>query len=312
MERIATLHDRALMLANTRAFFTERGVIEVDCPILSLAANIETHIDIIPACYNQKDTCYLHPSPEYGMKKLLSEGIGDIYQLSHVFRDGENSRKHNPEFMMIEWYRHQMSFQDFIDETANLLRLFLGDLPQSILTYRDLFKRFAGFDYVQVDRQTLLHYLSAKKIPVHSSIENESKDDLLSMILSFEIESQLGRDELCILTHYPSTQAALARTFRKEDEMVAERFEIYYKGIELCNGYHELIDPVEQRKRLHEANQCKIKLGKQPLPIDNDFLDALEKGLPDCCGVAVGFDRLMMLRHQTDNLTDVIPFRLKQ
>lgn len=130
--------------------------------------------------------------------------------------------------------------------------------------------------------------------------------------MSFDIEPHLGKDELYALAYYPSTQAALAKTLKNDDEQVAERFEVYYNGVELCNGYHELTDPVEQRKRINQANQARIKLGKKALPVDENFLRALEKGLPDSCGVAVGFDRLMMLRHQTNNLSDVIPFRLKK
>ena len=311
-DRIAILRDRAAMLAKAREFFAQRNVIEVDCPILSLVADIDTHINLITALYNQTDTCYLHPSPEYGMKCLLSEGIGDIYQLSHVFRDGEYSHKHNPEFMMMEWYRQNFTFMELISETLDFIRVFLGDLPQTIISYREVFQRYAGFDYVKADKKDLLAYIQAKNIPMHAHIEDEEKDALLTIILTFDIEPHLGKDELCALAYYPSTQAALAKTLQRDDEQVAERFEVYYQGVELCNGYHELTDPVEQRKRIAQANQARIKLGKQALPVDENFLKALERGLPDSCGVAVGFDRLMMLRHQTNNLSDVIPFRLKK
>lgn len=311
-KRIAILHDRAGMLFKAREFFAQRNVTEVDCPILSLVADIDTHINLITALYNQTETCYLHPSPEYGMKCLLSEGMGDIYQLSHVFRDGEYSQKHNPEFMMVEWYRHQMTFIDLIQETLEFIRLFLGDLPQTIVSYRETFQHFADFDYVKADKKDLLAYINAKKIPIHANIEEDDKDSLLNIILSFDIEPHLGKDELYVLAYYPSTQAALAKTLKNNDEEVAERFEVYYNGVELCNGYHELTDPVEQRNRINQANQARVKLGKKALPVDENFLKALERGLPDSCGVAVGFDRLMMLRHQTNNLSDVIPFRLKK
>ncbi len=311
-KRIEILRDRAHMLLLARAFFAKRGVIEVDCPILSFVADIDAHIDPITALYNQRDTCYLHPSPEYGMKRLLSEGIGDIYQLSHVFRDGEYSNKHNPEFMMAEWYRQGFAFTDLIEETFDFIRLFLGDLPAAIISYRDVFKRYAGFDYVKATTADLLAYIQAKNIPSYANIENEGKDALLNLILGVEIEPKLGKEGLLALAYYPSTQAALAKTLSIQDELVAERFEIYYKGIELCNGYHELTDALEQRKRITEGNEARIKLGKKALPIDENFLQALEKGLPDSCGVAVGFDRLMMLRHHTDDLSDVIPFRLKK
>lgn len=308
--RIAILRDRAWMLAKAREFFLTRNVIEVDCPILSFKADICTHIDLITALYNKKETCYLHPSPEYGMKRLLSEGIGDIYQLSHVFRDGEYSVKHNPEFMMAEWYRHNITFIDFIQETFDFICLFLGDLPRTILSYREVFQRYGGFDYTKASKEELIGYIRLKEMSSFTDLEKESEDDLLNIILSFDIEAKLGLDGLCAVAYYPSTQAALAKTLEQEGALVAERFEIYYKGIELCNGYHELTDAIEQRKRINESNQERLNLGKEALPIDENFLSALEKGLPDCCGVAVGFDRLMMLRHHTDNLSDVISFRL--
>ncbi len=311
-KRIEILKDRAYMFSLVRAFFAERDVTEVDCPILSFCSDIDTHINLITALYNQTETCYLHPSPEYGMKCLLSEGIGDIYQLSHVFRDGEHSHKHNPEFMMIEWYRQHLTFVDLIEETFNLISLFLGNLPKEIVSYREAFKRYAGFDYVKADKKDLLAYIDAKKIPTHQGIEEEDKDTLLTFILGFDIEPHLGQNGLCALAYYPSTQAALAKTIQNDDEQVAMRFEIYYKGVELCNGYNELTDPIEQRKRINLANQARLKLGKKALPVDENFLKALERGIPPCCGVAVGFDRLMMLRHKTNDLSDVIPFRLKR
>jgi lysyl-tRNA synthetase class 2 len=307
-KRISILHDRAHMLAQARDFFSQRKVMEVDCPILNFSADIATHIDLITARY-QTEVCYMHPSPEYGMKRLLSDGVGDIYQLSHVFRDNEYSNKHNPEFMMVEWYRLKMSFADLIEETIDFIRLFLGGLSKTIVSYREVFLRYTGFDYPKADKKQLLEYIKQKNILTPANIENEEdKDALLNIILGSVIEPHLGEDELCVLTYYPFTQAALAKTLQNEDERVAERFEIYYKGLELCNGYHELTDHVEQRQRFEEANQQRVKLGKAALPIDENFLKALEKGMPDCCGVAVGFDRLMMLRHQTNKISDVLPF----
>ena len=296
------------MLAQTRIFFEERSVLEVDCPILTEGASVDAHIDLIPALYAGASTRYMHSSPEYGMKRLLSEGIGDIYQLSHVFRDGESSYKHNPEFMMAEWYRIGMPFEALIAETLDYARLFLGPLPAHTISYRDAFLQYAGFDYLQASNSFLLSYLQEKNIHPYEGIEEEGKDALLNIVLGAVIEPHLGKSELCALAYYPSTQAALAQTQWHGEEQVAERFEIYYQGLELANGYHELTNAIEQRKRFEEANQARVSLNKVQLPIDEAFLSALEKGLPDCCGVAVGFDRLMMLRHCTSNIADVIPF----
>lgn len=302
------LKDRAYMLSQARSFFSERGLIEVDCPIISQAASVDAHIDLIPVLDAENTLRYLHSSPEYGMKRLLADGLGDCFQLSHVFRQGEFGQKHNPEFMMAEWYRLGFAFEQMIEETLQFVRLFLGELPQEILSYREAFERYAGIDYVQMSNQQLLAHLEKHHIDVYPTILEEGRDALLNLILGVQIEPHLGQNKLCALAYYPSTQAALAMTKQLKDEKVAERFEVYYNGIELANGYHELADAVEQRERLMQANQDRKKLGKSPLPLDENFLSALEKGLPDCCGVAVGFDRLMMLRHRSTSLSDVIGF----
>lgn len=234
-------------------------------------------------------------------------GIGDIYQLSHVFREGEKSDKHNPEFTMAEWYRCGLAFEEMIEETAAFIRLSLGDLPCRKLTYREAFNEFANIDYLYATNTQLIDCLHTHGITPYREIETEGKDALLNLILGTLIEPQLGQEGLCALAYYPSTQAALAKTCQRGDEIAAERFEIYYKGLELANGYHELADAAEQRHRLIEANAHRKQMGKNQLPIDEKFLDALNQGLPDCCGVAVGFDRLMMLRHNAD-ISMVIPF----
>lgn len=300
--RLKILRDRAAMLARARSFFAERNVLEVDCPIITNGASVDAHIDLIPAIYQGSRTHYLHSSPEYGMKRLLVEGIGDIYQLSHVFRDGEYGHKHNPEFCMAEWYRIGFSFEKMIEETLDFIRLFLGPLPSNTYTYRQLFQNL-GIDYLHATREELLAILY--KYP---GIETESKESLLNLILGLLIEPKLGLNELSVLAYYPASQAALAKTIQKDEEAVALRFEVYYKGVELCNGYSELPFAGEQRSRFEQANKDRLALGKQSLPIDEFFLSALEQQFPDCCGVAVGFDRLMMLRHNTSTLSEVLPF----
>jgi elongation factor P--(R)-beta-lysine ligase len=306
--KIARLQDRAWMFKTARHFFDERGVIEVDCPILSAQASVDTHIDLIPALYQAKEIYYLHSSPEMGMKRLLAEGIGDIYQLSHVFRDGELSAKHNPEFTMVEWYRLEFSFEQMIEETIQFISLFLGELPSHIVSYRDIFLQETGLDYVSAKEQELLNYIQQNQIPCYSSILHEGKDALLNLILGWQVEPNLGQEKLSVLAYYPASQAALARKRWRGAEQVAERFEVYYKGIELANGFHELANSQEQRERFREANESRLALGKKAIPPDENFLDALERGLPDCCGVAVGFDRLMMLRQGQQQIADVIPW----
>ena len=290
------------MLKKARAFFDERGVMEVDVPLLSERASIDAHIDLIPALYGGSVPCTLHSSPEYGMKRLLAEGSGDIYQLSHVFRDGELGPKHNPEFMMAEWYRIGASFETMIEETLDFIRLFLGPLGAKRMTYKEMFLHYLKLD---IEKASFEELASFPSLPLYEGIEDEGKDGVLTLLLSTFIEPQLGQGELFVLTHYPASQAALAKTL---PDKTAERFEVYFQGIELANGYHELVDSDEQERRFHQANRERQKLGKSPLPIDTYFLKALAKGLPPCCGVAVGFDRLMMLRQEAKELANVIPF----
>lgn len=308
MKKLSYLRDRAQQLAAARSFFAARQVLEVDCPILTSQASIDAHIDLISA-HNLSERRFLHTSPEYAMKRLLAEGLGDIYQLGHVFREGEYGHKHNPEFTMAEWYRVGFTFTEMIDETIDFCCLFLGQLPVEKRTYRETFVHFTGLDPYLSSRNDLLDYIHAQKIPSYASIETEDLDALLNLILSIQIEPKLGTDTLYVLSHYPATQAALAKTvLLAPEEKAAERFEIYYRGVELANGYHELADPEEQRQRFKDSNQHRIALGKEELPIDEAFLAALQQGLPDCCGVAVGFDRLLMLRHHTSTIQDIMPF----
>lgn len=308
LSRLDILRDRSKMFSQARAFFSSRSMTEVDCPLLTSGASVDAHIDLIPALYQGSTTRYLHSSPEYGMKRLISEGIGDCYQLAHVFRDGEFGFKHNPEFMMAEWYRMGMPFLKFIDETIDFIRLFLGNLPHSVISYRDALKKYAAIDPATATHAELLLALHHNQIPLYAGIESEGKDALLNLLLANLVEPRLGDGEFTVLAYYPASQAALAKTTMQDGYKVACRFEVYYQGVELANGYDELADHREQKMRLEEANAERLKLGKQSLPIDTAFLQALEKGLPSCCGVAVGFDRLMLLRHQAKSLKEVLPF----
>lgn len=211
--------------------------------------------------------------------------------------------------MMAEWYRCGFTFAQMVEETLEFVQLFIGNVPKATISYRDAFRRYAGIDYLTATEQDLLAYIRDRRIPAYPGLEKEGKDALLNLILGTVIEPHLGEEGLCALAYYPASQAALAKTLEREDgEKAAERFEVYFKGVELANGYHELTDAIEQRARFIEANTHRRALGKEPLPLDEFFLDALSLGLPDCCGVAVGFDRLMMLRHSSQNIAEVVPF----
>jgi lysyl-tRNA synthetase class 2 len=176
------------------------------------------------------------------------------------------------------------------------------------ISYREALITHAGIDYVTATEQQLMQCLTDRGIEPYPNLIYEGRDAILNVILSTIVEPALRRMELCILWEFPASQAALSQLYQKGDEMVAERFEIFYQGIELANGYHELVDADEQRQRLIEANKRRMWEGREALPIDERFLADLKQGIPDCCGVAVGFDRLMMLRHEASDISQVIPF----
>jgi lysyl-tRNA synthetase class 2 len=297
--KLSVLQDRAQMLDKSRSFFKERDVMEVDCPSLSKAAPVATHIDVMQVDLASGHKGYLHTSAEYGMKRLLSLGVSDIYQLSHVFRDGEIGPLHNPEFTMVEWYRVGALFFAFIQETLDYIRLFLS--------YREVFTKYCDINYETATTGDLLDLARKNHLNIDESTDWD-KDTLLQLIMSFLIEPHLGIDELTVIYHYPASQAALSQTIWQDGQYVAERFEVYYQGKELANGYHELTDAEEQRERLVKENAAREKMGKNVLPIDEDFISAIRLGIPDCCGVAVGFDRLMLLKHGKTSLEEVLPF----
>ncbi len=277
--KIALLSDRAQMLAKTRTFFARREVMEVDVPMLATTGPVDPFIDLVTAtCCGKRS--YLHSSPEYGMKRLLAQGIGDCYQLGHVFRDHESGEKHNPEFTMIEWYRVGFTLEELIEETIALIFLFLGEQIIEQMSYEEAFLRYAGY--------------------FPETIEERDR------VFGFEVEPHL--QHLTVLTDYPPEQAMLAQTHLKEGEVVAKRVEIFFRGVELGNGYHELANSVELRRRLMMANEKRLQLNKERYPIDHHFIEAQ---IPDCCGIAVGFDRLMALRHKTE-LKHVLPISWRE
>lgn len=284
--KTGSVAERAKKLAAVRAFFAERNVLEADTNMLSPTAPVDAHIDVMQVDMGGGKIGYLHTSPEYGLKKLLAAGSGDIYQLGHVFRAEEESPLHSPEFTMLEWYRVGMPFEAFIEETLELFRLFLGPLPAEILTYKQAFSLHAGID-IHKD-------LASHTLQFSEDAPTWDRDTQLNLLFSHLIEPKLGHDVLTVIIDWPSSQAALAKTHTTDGDTVARRFEIYFNGIELANGFDELTDPQEQRQRLEKENQKRLALGKNALPIDEEFLKALET-LPDCCGVAVGFDRLVLL-----------------
>ena len=279
------LQARALMFKRVRQFFEERDVLEVDCPALSPYAPIDLHIDVMSV----QDCGYLHTSPEYGMKRLLADGSGDIYQMSHVFRKEEKGALHNPEFTMIEWYRLHLTEEESHNEVLDLIYLFIEKVPCQTLSYQNAYLKYTNLDPFTATPSDFQDLARTNNLDI--ATEN--------FLWGTLIEPHL--QPLTLIYDFPPAEAALA----KIENGLAKRFEIYNRGIELANGYHELTDPIEQKRRLEETSTKRQAIGKPPLQIDPDFLAALQKGLPECFGVAVGFDRLLMLQQNANQINDI-------
>ena len=302
---------RALLLAQLRAWFAEHGLIEVETPVLSSAAVTDPNLHSLATRVDDRGY-YLHTSPEYCMKRLLASGSGDIYQICRVFRDSELGRRHNPEFTMVEWYRLGFGVHEFIDELESLLTV-LADgrrelAPARRLSYRSLFLEYAGIDPFDCGVDELVVCLERNAVPLPAGLENDF-DGLLDLLLASTIEPALPADAPVFVFDFPPSQAALAR-IRDDQPPVAERFELFLGGMELANGFHELADPGEQSRRFQQDLQRRADVGLPCAPVDQRFLAALDAGLPDCSGVALGLDRLVMWLADCNDIAEVLSFDL--
>lgn len=304
---IETLRRRAALLARLRAFFAERGVLEVETPALSSATVTDLHLHSLEAKVEyagESRLFYLQTSPEFAMKRLLAAGSGPIFQLCRSFRDGESGRLHNPEFTMLEWYRPLFDHHQLMDEMADLLELLLGGPQAERKTYGDAFAAVYGIDPHGAGAEELAALAAARGIEAVGYGEESSADDWLQLLFNLGVEPGLGRGRPTFIYDYPASQAALARVAAGR----ARRFEVYAEGIELANGFHELSDAAEQRRRFEADCEERRRRALALPPIDENLLAALESGLPDCAGVALGIDRLVMLALGKKSLAEVIAF----
>lgn len=309
---LAALRRRAQALATTREFFRGRGVLEVDTPMVVNAPVSDVNIGSVRVeMPGGAAPLFLHTSPEYAMKRLLAAGSGDIFQVCHVFRGAERGRHHNPEFTMVEWYRLGFTLEQLMDEVAALVRALLGrDLPVERLTYREAVLAHAGFDPLDAERERL--EAAAQSLGLDAPRAREaSRDDLLDLVVGAQVGPRLGASALTFVHRYPASQAALAR-LDPADPRLALRFELYHQGLELANGYHELADPAEQRRRFDTDLRTRRARGQPVAAPDPYLLAALEAGLPDCAGVALGFDRVLMLATGARSIDEVIPFPVER
>jgi elongation factor P--(R)-beta-lysine ligase len=280
-------------------------VLEVETPALSQAANPSPALDSMAVVIG-REVRYLHTSPEFAMKRLLAAGSGAIYQIARVWRQGESGRRHNPEFTLLEWYRPGWSYHELMQEVAELVSTIIGEIPISLVSYRQLFLQHLGLDPLDCDTDRLALIARQHGWEIAGSGQLD-RDGWLDLLLSHAIEPHLGQGELTFVTDYPASQAALAR-LSPADPRLAERFELYLHGIELANGFAELTAAEEQRQRFHAELAARSAAGLPQLPIDEALLAALEAGLPATSGVALGLDRLLMLASDTATIAEVMAF----
>jgi lysyl-tRNA synthetase class 2 len=296
------LGSRADLLKRIRCFFSGRNILEVETPVLSSAGNSDPGI----TQFSTRDgAMWMRTSPEYAMKRLLSAGSGDIYELGRVFRQGESGRHHNLEFTMLEWYRLGWTYHQLMDEVLELVRYCLPgcSFRESKASYREVLMAFTGLDPSNASNQELEKYLRSKGL----EIPGLSRSGMLDLLVSHCVQPVLPRDGLTLIYDYPPVQAALAR-LRHDQSPVAERFELFLGQAELANGYQELTDPEEQEERFLQENLKRDEQGLTAVPLDRRLLSALRSGLPECSGVALGVDRLLMYSLGVDSLSDVMAF----
>lgn len=293
---LEVLKARAELYGSVRAFFSARGVLEVETPVLSAHATVDRHIE----SFETRNGRWLQTSPEFAMKRLLAAGSGPIWQLCKVFRLEEQGRHHNPEFTMLEWYRPGFDHQRLMDEVAQLLAAVGLPAMSGRLSYREAFQKFAGLDAFTASEQELR---AAARSAGYSGVELE-RDGWLDVMMSLRVAPALGLDAPCFLYDFPASQAALARVNRG----VAQRFELFWRGLELANGFYELTDAAEQERRFEADQLWRQQHGLKQPPYDRNLIDALRSGLTDCAGVALGMDRLLMLKLGLPELASTLSF----
>jgi elongation factor P--(R)-beta-lysine ligase len=308
---MATLVERAKLIQQIRQFFYSRQVLEVETPTLSHASVSDVHMRAFATTFNnplaaEVSALYLQTSPEFAMKRLLCAGSGAIFQLSKAYRNEEAGRWHNPEFTMLEWYRPGFDHLQLMGEVADLVKPILAVSAIQRLSYQDAFLQVLEIDPLSSTLSDLQHCCT-KLGYAELAAAQSNKDVLLNLLFSQHIEPAISADTPCFVYHFPASQAALAR-ISKDDARVAERFELYYRGVELANGFHELSNAQEQRQRFIADNLQRQALGLPTIALDEHFLAALEAGLPPCAGVALGVDRLIMLALGFNNIAQVLSF----
>ena len=305
---IDDVRARARLLTAIRNFFSQRGVLEVDTPVLSRfgVTDPNIHLFTVPAGSEER---YLQSSPEYAMKRLLASGIGDIYQLGKAFRHGESGARHNPEFTLLEWYRTEFSHYELIREVAQLISAILPVSTWQVWSYAALFSEILDVDIFTAPLDTLRSKAKQEGISIDGSL---SRLDTLDLLMTHTIEPAIADWGLVFVIDFLPEQAALAKVIYRGAHEVAARFEAYYEGMELANGYWEETQSTVLAARFADDNSKRRLSGQDPMPVDTRLLEALDAGLPTCAGVAMGFDRLLMLSLGRSSIAEVLPFAWDQ
>ena len=308
---LEVLQQRAALLSAVREFFAQRNVLEVDTPLMSRFGVTDLHVDNLTTQLQAfpQTTFYLQTSPEYAMKRLLAAYGQSIYQLGKVFRDDNVGRFHNPEFTMLEWYRVGFNQQQLIDEVVTLLQSVIGDLPVHQCSYQQAFMQSIGVDPLSATDDELRNCLKTFSEIADLAAREDNRDTLLQLAMAMIVEPQFTAQAITIIDSFPASQAALAQ-LSDDNPLVARRFEVYVGGIELANGYQELTEAKTQSRRFAQDNQQRSQHGKTQQPSDHRLIAALEHGFPVCSGVALGFDRLLMLQLKKQMIAEVLPFAL--
>jgi lysyl-tRNA synthetase class 2 len=302
---LEVLQQRSELLRRLREFFHERGFTEVETPLMANEVIPELHIEPIITDRG----AFLQASPELHMKRLLAAGARAIYQVTRSFRAGERGQLHNPEFTIVEWYRIGDDLQAGMDLPDQLVQSLLGTPPAKRSTYAEVFQRIAGICPHTSANELLAAAAESACVAVPAGMNRADRDEWLNLLLATVVEPQLGREHPEIVYHYPASQASLAKVVTTERGFdVAERFELYDRGIELANGFHELTDANELRRRIEVVNSSRVQDGRRALPLPECLLAAIEHGLPDCAGCALGFDRIVMLALGAQSLKEVTSF----
>lgn len=309
---------RAELLEHIRLFFKERGVLEVETPLLCHAAVQDPHLHPIPAQYQplgatQSQIFYLQTSPEFAMKRLLAAQIGPIYQVCKAFRNGELGKIHNPEFTLLEWYRPGFDHHQLMNEVDDFLAIHLKTPKASRIRYQDLFLEYLDLDPFQAHLWELQTKAKDKQINVDKEIQSSlTRDDWLNLLMTHCIEPYLGFNGPVMVFDFPGSFAALAKIRKMPQGDVAERFEVYLYGMELANGYHELTESDTQEQRFYQDAALRKHLNHPEIPIDRHLVNALKAGMPECAGVALGLDRLLMLKINAKEIKEVIAFTIER